>query len=210
MSKVFGIGLSRTGTSSLNEALELLGYRSIHFPIIMENTSPQAKLKYRLNKWGKELGKKQAFFTEFTSGTNNNLAFKKPDESKFDAMTDLSVARFYKELDTAFSGSKFIFTIRDQDDWAQSCARFFAKGNHQFFKWQQVNIDMYGSNSFNEDLFRHAYQHHVRDVKTHFSQRPQDLLIINISAGEGWEKLCPFLGKSLLDFPFPKTNVASS
>jgi hypothetical protein len=30
--KVFGIGLSRTGTTSLNRALTLLGYKAFHFP----------------------------------------------------------------------------------------------------------------------------------------------------------------------------------
>jgi Sulfotransferase domain len=30
--KVFGVGLSRTGTTSLHYALGFLGYRSIHFP----------------------------------------------------------------------------------------------------------------------------------------------------------------------------------
>lgn len=30
--KVFGIGLSRTGTSSLNKALQILGWNAIHFP----------------------------------------------------------------------------------------------------------------------------------------------------------------------------------
>lgn len=30
--KIFGIGLSRTGTTSLHHALEILGYRSIHYP----------------------------------------------------------------------------------------------------------------------------------------------------------------------------------
>lgn len=30
--KVFGIGLSRTGTTSLNKALQILGWNSIHFP----------------------------------------------------------------------------------------------------------------------------------------------------------------------------------
>jgi peroxiredoxin len=30
--KIFGIGLSRTGTTSLTEALTLLGYRTLHFP----------------------------------------------------------------------------------------------------------------------------------------------------------------------------------
>ena len=35
-SKVFGIGLSKTGTQSLNRALELLGYTAIHHPTKME------------------------------------------------------------------------------------------------------------------------------------------------------------------------------
>lgn len=35
-SKVFGIGLSKTGTQSLNRALELLGYTAIHYPTKME------------------------------------------------------------------------------------------------------------------------------------------------------------------------------
>ena len=30
--KIFGIGLSKTGTSSLSEALEILGYSTVHFP----------------------------------------------------------------------------------------------------------------------------------------------------------------------------------
>ena len=30
--KLFGIGLSRTGTTSLNTAFGRLGYRSVHFP----------------------------------------------------------------------------------------------------------------------------------------------------------------------------------
>jgi 3'(2'), 5'-bisphosphate nucleotidase len=33
------------------------------------------------------------------------------------------------------------------------------------------------------------------------------LLVLDITAGEGWEKLCPFLGKPIPDIPFPKANV---
>jgi hypothetical protein len=35
--KVFGIGLSRTGTTSLTQALEILGYKSKHFPTSWED-----------------------------------------------------------------------------------------------------------------------------------------------------------------------------
>jgi 3'(2'), 5'-bisphosphate nucleotidase len=41
----------------------------------------------------------------------------------------------------------------------------------------------------------------------YFKDRPQDLLVIDVTAGEGWEKLCPFLGKPTPDIPFPKANV---
>lgn len=36
MSKIFGIGLSRSGTSSLTEALKTLGYSAVHFPTSLD------------------------------------------------------------------------------------------------------------------------------------------------------------------------------
>ena len=33
MSKIFGIGLPKTGTSSLHRALQILGYTSVHYPM---------------------------------------------------------------------------------------------------------------------------------------------------------------------------------
>lgn len=207
MNKVFGIGLSRTGTSSLNEALEILGYRSVHFPIIMENTSLEATAKYRLNKWAKELGAKNPLSEDFTSGTGNSLSFKRPKETDFDAMTDLSVARFYRELDESFPNSKFILTVRDESAWLNSCSKFFAKGTHQFFKWRQVSVDMYGVESYSQTAFQDAYARHISNVRSYFNNRPNDLLVMNIPAGDGWEKLCPFLGKPVPDRPFPKTNA---
>ena len=34
--KIFGIGLSKTATNSLNTALKILGYTSVHFPVSLE------------------------------------------------------------------------------------------------------------------------------------------------------------------------------
>lgn len=208
--KVFGIGLSRTGTSSLNEALEFLGYRSIHFPLIMKNTSAKAKLKYRINKWLKELGFKKPLFTDFPLKTDNSLAFKVPDSKSFDALTDIPVARFYKELDQQFPGSKFILTVRDEAAWLESCRKFFKEGNNQFFKWIQLHFDMYGTNSFDEELFRNGYRKHIEDVKSFFESRPDDLLIVDIPKGDGWNKLCEFIGMGIPQNPFPNKNAAKS
>ena len=43
--------------------------------------------------------------------------------------------------------------------------------------------------------------HHQR-VADYFEGR-QDLLVLRIAAGDGWERLCPFLGEPVPDEPFP-------
>lgn len=44
-SKIFGIGLSRTGTTSLHNALKLLGFKSKHFPFQLYNSDDYSILK---------------------------------------------------------------------------------------------------------------------------------------------------------------------
>jgi len=47
-------------------------------------------------------------------------------------------------------------------------------------------------------------------VMDYFKDRPDDLLIIDICSGEGFEKLAPFLGRPLPAQPFPhKGNILS-
>ena len=40
----------------------------------------------------------------------------------------------------------------------------------------------------------------------HFAGRPDDLLVLDVVGGEGWERLCPFLGLAPPDEPFPHFN----
>lgn len=46
--KVFGIGFGRTGTTSLTRALEILGYRVLHFPRPDLAVSPSLPRLWRL------------------------------------------------------------------------------------------------------------------------------------------------------------------
>ncbi len=55
---------------------------------------------------------------------------------------------------------------------------------------------------FCEDRFRWVYETHLRNVQTHFANRPNDLLILDICGGEAWDRLGPFLG-SLVKSPSP-------
>jgi 3'(2'), 5'-bisphosphate nucleotidase len=68
-------------------------------------------------------------------------------------------------------------------------------------------MDLYGCTVFDEQKFRCGYENFINDVLHYFKDRPQDLLILDIAAEEGWEKLSPFLGRPIPETPFPKSNV---
>jgi len=44
---------------------------------------------------------------------------------------------------------------------------------------------------------------HENTVKQYFAGQPDKLLVLDIIKGEGYDKLCPFLGLDVLDKPFP-------
>jgi 3'-phosphoadenosine 5'-phosphosulfate (PAPS) 3'-phosphatase len=177
--KIFGIGLSKTGTSSLAGALELLGYRTKDYP------GAQTYVP-------------------------SDLATLEPGLlDAYDAFTDTPIPSLYKALDARYPGSKFILTIRDMDGWLKSCKKQFTEkhaanlnaAHHQLF------MELYGCTTFDEARFREGYERFTRDVLEHFGDRPDDLLVLNVTAGEGWEKLCPFLDRPEPGVPFPKANV---
>lgn len=128
----------------------------------------------------------------------------------FDAAGDIPVALFYQQLDAAFPGSRFILTTRPLEPWLESIRAHLARRDHPRYTANtpaaQVRHRMYGSVRFHPDAYTRAFQlHHVR-VRDYFRDRPDDLLEINICAGQGWDALCPFLGLPIPSQPFPHTN----
>jgi len=158
--RVFGIGLSKTGTTSLTEALSLLGWKAVHFP-----TSERQIWLY-------------------------------------DAATDLPIAIRYKALDQSYPNSKSVLTVRNIDSWLKSCEAHFARGRGNV----AIRVRAFGVDHFDADRLRAAYIAHVGEVQHYFRDRPADLLQLNICAGEGWEKLCPFLGVASPTIAFPRAN----
>ncbi|MEH2084474.1 MAG: sulfotransferase family protein [Nostoc sp.] len=171
MNKIFGIGLSRTGTTSLHYALMLLGYSSVHMPMDLAEIDGH------------------------------------------DASSDTGVSYRFEELDQLYQGSKFILTVRNLEEWLQSCEFHF---NHRItpeklpFKHAkfltEVRTKLYGTVSYEPVMLREAYQRHMQRVENYFAHRPQDLLVLNICTGDSWNKLCPFLGRPIPDTPFPHVN----
>jgi hypothetical protein len=165
--KIFGIGLSKTGTVSLTESLCVLGYQTVHLPFT---------------------------FAEI---------------EQHDAATDTSIACQFKLLDRLFPNSKFIYTVRDIDEWLESCRHHWHGRNEVELPTnflEKVDKALYGRTSFDRAAFIEVRQQHEAEVRAHFRNRKHDLLEMDICAGDGWEKLCPFLEREIPSVNFPHHN----
>ncbi|BDM80317.1 sulfotransferase family protein [Acaryochloris marina] len=178
--KIFGIGLSKTGTTSLFAALHMLGYRARTYRHLRQR---------RLIKW-----------------FNGNYLHDYLHD--IDAVTDLPISSFYPALDERYPESKFILTTRNKSEWLESCKKYFSANNINLQKADLfrdfTSISMYGSITYNEAQFSYAYDCHEYGVRQYFKDRPEDLLTMSIVEGDGWEKLCLFLDKPIPKKEFPK------
>jgi hypothetical protein len=181
--KVFGIGLSKTGTSSLCAALNLLGIRSIHYPSDQKTFEELSAKKYRLT------------ILESYRGVAE------------------TIAPFYAELDQEYPGSKFILTVRDQQQWLDSVEnhwqfmREWCKRDRIFKQFTEFFAQYtFGTVDFDRKQFQKVYEQHLNGVMYYFSGRANDLLVIDICHGEGWNTLCPFLGADVREISFPHVN----
>ncbi|MCX2950184.1 sulfotransferase family protein [Lentzea sp. NEAU-D7] len=192
---MFGIGLSRTGTLSLTRALQWLGFATEHFP---DDDVSRAEL------------------TRFLEAPVDRLRLALLRNR--DALTDTPVSAAYRALDRAYPGSRFILTTRDRRAWLSSCEVYWREilrpllqrmdvGESTYVN--RVNRAVYGVEDFDAVSFGDAYDSHVRGVCEYFAVRPDDLLEIDICAGEGWARLCPFLDAGQPDEDFPHVNAAS-
>jgi len=106
MTKAFGIGFHKTGTSTLSSALEILGYRVC-------------------------AGRRN--LVESAVAGDLEPFFKVLEE--YDACQDNPWPIIYKELDQRFPGSKFILTERDTDKWLRSVVNHFGGEETEMRTW---------------------------------------------------------------------------
>lgn len=120
----------------------------------------------------------------------------------FDAFQDNPWPVLFRELDAECPGSRFILTWREPDRWLDSVCRHFGAHETPMRTW----IYGVGHPLGNEQRYLDRYEAHNRDVRAWFEGRRGDLLEMNFEAGDGWEKLCTFLGCEVPSFPFPHLN----
>lgn len=121
---------------------------------------------------------------------------------QFDAVQDVPWAALFRELDERYPGSRFILTERDEASWLRSASRHFADGYVPLHEWLYGEGVLHGS----EALYLERFRRHNRDVREYFRGRENDLLVMKLQNGDGWQALCDFLGHDIPKSPFPHAN----
>ena len=117
----------------------------------------------------------------------------------------------FQYLDLRFPDSKFVLTTRELDVWLRSCKRAFADfpkeritPDSPFYNAMVRNRSArYGTLEFDEQKLTERYYHHHFDVVSHFRSQFERLLIIDLTKGEQWQKLCTFLNLEIPSVDFP-------
>lgn len=116
-----------------------------------------------------------------------------------DFFSDFNGSAYLPALYEQYPGSKFILTVRDMDSWLDSRA---------YHVQRNLTDSQYSHNylSLAPDKWRQDRATRHQLIDNFFRDRRGELLVIDICGGQGWETLCPFLGKPIPQVAFPYLN----
>lgn len=205
---VIGAGLMRTGTNSLQLALQqLLDGNCYHMKEVLKNPVSDCKFWIRATEQAPSEQEWRRFY------------------SNYKATVDLPSVAFYKELMEVFPKAKVVLTVRDPHRWHKSLRNtiFQVQKRLEAFPLNLVSRltsmrhflpmnykvmeKLFGFNANkcldDEERMLVAYQRHVDEVKRHV---PADRLLV-FEVKDGWEPLCEFLHLPVPPFAFPHVNT---
>jgi hypothetical protein len=173
--------MPRTGTASLSEALGILGFNAIHH-------RPE---RLDLDTLGPD-------------------SFRVYDD--VDAVVDMPAAFFYREIGRR-GVEKYILTVRcDVDAWWESMKahantiRCSADQGHIRYS-ERLHGLLFGWPVPHEFLWKRRALEWDQNVYTDLRDLGRErFLVVDICAGDKWEKLCPFLDVPVPNVEFPWKN----
>ena len=175
---IFCIGLNKTGTGSLHLAFGVLGISSAHYVVREGNTKDIIEENARAGRPVMTGLERYRAVSDWNRPETNDL---------------------FVTMDQQYPGSKFILTTRDVEGWLRSRdSHVTANQEKPHYTGGWLTID--------HDAWLKEYDEHHKAVREYFADRPDDLLELDISKGDGWDKLCPFLGVPVPAEPFPHKN----
>ena len=226
--KVFGIGLSRTGGTSLSHALARLGLKTVHFPatltpaarssrISMKELRPapaddpsrsRQRLRYagllRLRGPRRGLLRRQVHPHRPRRGGVASLMRSVLDRLR-KAPSPPGRASRAGELGARRPDALRSGGARARREPAQPSTRPPDRpfGLHVRCRGPPLRRQLVDAARFAER--RRSYE---LGVQRHFAARPEKLLVLDVCNGEGWEKLCAFLGLEGARASVDESNLA--
>ncbi|KAJ0425029.1 hypothetical protein BJY00DRAFT_227121 [Aspergillus carlsbadensis] len=222
--QILAVGISRSGTESLREALHILGFEHTHhgFDTILP--------PYDLEEIYKLLKKKYAY--KDTPGTGTGTGSPKLTAADFDTflsecvgVCDLHAAEFAPELIAAYPDAKVILNTRsDLDAWYASMQATMSYFDANPVDWDWVKswfcaelfwvrqcmcrtlMPVFFRGSF-ERNGKDIYKEHVEMVRTLMKARGEEERFLEWTVEDGWGPLCEFLGRDVPEgVEFPSGN----
>src|SRR5262245_17147093 len=188
--KVIGTGFGRTGTDSMREALDILGFGPCHHMFVVNRDETQ-KQRWRALAKGAD-----------------------PDwETLFEgyaSCVDWPSAFYWRDLIAAYPESRVLLTYRSPESWWESfeatVLRFLSRSNDpDSLGMALVRTQVFGGQPHNR---AHAIATYEANVEAVLATVPPERLLVH-HLGDGWEPLCRHLGVPVPDQPYPTRNSST-
>ena len=184
---VIGTGFGRTGTDSMREALDILGFGPCHHMLEVNRSAEQKRL-WRAHARGDSPGWDRLF-------------------AGYSACVDWPSAHYWRELIQIYPHAKVLLTYRSPESWWESFAKTILEGIAHSTEPESLGIALVANQVFGGRPGDRAhaiavYQANVDAVKA--TVPAHRLLVHNL--GDGWEPLCRHLGVPVPAVPYPRRN----
>jgi hypothetical protein len=204
MVEVIGAGFGRTGTTSLKQALETLGFGPCH------HMSEVLKRPATVAQWVAALNGDETVLPTLLAG--------------YRATLDLPSCLLWRELAALYPRSKVVLTVRDPRQWYRSARATILDDKDRDERARRLAnaggedlVEALGSLSsamaghgFRRDLDEAetiaVFQRHNESVRA--GVEADRLLVYEVE--QGWTPLCEFLGVDVPSQPFPRVNESGT
>lgn len=185
--KVIGTGFGRTGTDSMREALNILGFGPCHHMFEVINNEDQKQVWRALGAGG------PADWDTLLAG--------------YQSCVDWPTVTYWPQLIAKYPDAKIILTWRTPESWWESFERTILPSIEDPDDKETIGYTIVRNISFSgKPITReHAIAKYEANVAAVKAAVPADRLLI-YKLGDGWEPLCAHLNVAVPDVPFPRRN----